>query len=117
MMKARLIFFSLLSVFFLSQFGFASGEFYYLGAEPLVRIGLTTNASSVSITTAGTELVAYSLDEPNRPLGTSRVTVSARAYRPPEIENYRFEIKIFRMPPKPMSSRKMFAKTPARQRS
>src|SRR4051812_39005631 len=92
-MKARLIFFGLLVTFFFSQSGLASGEFYFLGAEPLIRIGLTTNASSVAITTADTQLVAYSLDEPNRYLATNRVTVSARAYRPPEIENYRFEIQ------------------------
>src|SRR5688572_379186 len=92
-MKARLILFSLLATFFFSQSGFASTGFYYLGAEPLVRIGLTTSASSVSITTADTQLVAYSLDEANRYLATNRVTVSARAYRPPEIENYRFEIQ------------------------
>ena len=92
-MKARLIFFSLLITFLFSHSSFASGGFYYLGAEPLVRIGLTTNASSVSITTADTQLVAYSLDEANRFLATNRVTVSARAYRPPEIENYRFEIQ------------------------
>ncbi len=68
-------------------------EYFYLGSEPLIRIGLTTNSSSVSITTSDTQLVAYSLDEPNRYLATSRVSVSARAYRPPEIENYRFEIQ------------------------
>ena len=92
-MKARLLFFSLLATIFFSQSGLGSGGFYYLGAEPLVRIGLTTNASSVSIMTADTQLVAYSLDETNRYLATNRVTVSARAYRPPEIENYRFEIQ------------------------
>src|SRR6186713_1303356 len=92
-MKAHLLFFSLLTTIFFSQSSFGSGGFYYLGAEPLVRIGLTTNASSVSIMTADTQLVAYSLDETNRYLATNRVTVSARAYRPPEIENYRFEIQ------------------------
>jgi stage II sporulation protein D len=66
---------------------------FRLTAEPLVRIGLTTNASSVSITTTDSQLVAYSLDEPNKFLATNRVSVSARAYRPPEVENYRFEIQ------------------------
>ncbi len=69
------------------------GEYVYLAQEPLIRIGLTTNASSISITTADSQLVAYSPDEPNRLLATNRVSVSARAYRPPEIENYRFEIQ------------------------
>ncbi|HKP68466.1 MAG TPA: SpoIID/LytB domain-containing protein [Pyrinomonadaceae bacterium] len=67
--------------------------FFYLTQEPLVRIGLATNASSVSITTADSQLVAYSLEEPDRLLATNRVSVSARAYRPPEVENYRFEIQ------------------------
>ena len=66
---------------------------FFLAQEPLVRIGLTTNASSVSITTADSQLVAYSLNEPDKPLATNRVSVSARAYRPPEIDNYRFEIQ------------------------
>lgn len=68
-------------------------EYFYLADEPLIRIGLTTNSSSVSITTSDPQLVAYSPDEPNRYLATNRVSVSARAYRPPEIENYRFEIQ------------------------
>ena len=67
--------------------------YFYLGQEPLIRIGLATNSSTVSITTSDTQLVAYSLDEANRYLATTRVSVSARAYRPPEIENYRFEIQ------------------------
>ena len=66
---------------------------FYLSQEPLVRIGLATNASSVSITTGDSQLVAYSPDEPDRLLATNRVSVSARAYRPPEIEKYRFEIQ------------------------
>ena len=71
----------------------AAPEFFYLAQEPLVRIGLTTNASSVSITTSDTQLVAYSPDEPGKYLATNRVSVTARAYRPPEVENYRFEIQ------------------------
>jgi len=60
--------------------------------EPYIRIGLSTNASSASITTGDSQLVAYSPDEPGRYLATNRVSVSARAYRPPETEVYRFEI-------------------------
>ncbi|MEP7147947.1 MAG: SpoIID/LytB domain-containing protein [Acidobacteriota bacterium] len=93
MMKARILFFILLSTVTLSTSAFAGRGYYYLGIEPLVRIGLTTNASTVSITTTDTQLVAYSLDEPNRYLATNRVSVSGRAYRPPEVENYRFEIQ------------------------
>jgi len=68
-------------------------QFFKLPAEPLIRIGLLTNASSVSITTSDTELVASSLDEPQRYLATDRITVSARAYRPPTFEQYIFEIQ------------------------
>jgi stage II sporulation protein D len=91
-MKTRLPLLAFL-VALLSYHTHAATEYYFLGAEPLVRIGLTTNASSVSITTSDTQLVAYSPDEPNKYLATNRVSVSARAYRPPEIENYRFEIQ------------------------
>ena len=68
-------------------------NFTRLAAEPLIRIGLSTNSSSVSITTTDSSLVAVSPDEPAKLLATTRVTVSARAYRPPEIENYRIEFQ------------------------
>ncbi len=69
------------------------GGYFWLPSEPLIRIGLSTNSSSVSITTGDSQLVAFSPEEPGRFLATNRVSVSARAYRPPEIENYRFEIQ------------------------
>lgn len=69
------------------------GEFAKLAQEPLIRIGLSTNASSVSIATADSQLVAFSPDEPGKYLETNRVSVTARAYRPPEVEQYRFEIQ------------------------
>src|SRR3954447_21818230 len=86
----------LITLFFICLFittSFADGEFEYfkLDTEPLIRIGLSTNSSSVSITTTDSSLVSVSPDEPSRILDTSRVTVSARAYRPPEVENYRIE--------------------------
>lgn len=68
-------------------------ELFRLSAEPLIRIGLSTNSSSVSITTSDSSLVAASPDEPSKLLSTTRVTVSARAYRPPEIENFRIEFQ------------------------
>lgn len=68
-------------------------ETFTLISEPLIRIGLSTNASSVSITTGDSSLVAVSPDEPGKLLATNKVTVSARAYRPPEIENYRIEFQ------------------------
>ncbi len=63
-----------------------------LEREPVVRIGLMTSASSVAITTTDASLVAVSPDEPQKFLETAKVTVTARAYRPPEIEIYKFEI-------------------------
>ena len=71
----------------------ADYEYFRLAAEPLIRIGLSTNSSSVSITTTDSSLVAVSPDEQSRLLATNKVTVSARAYRPPEIENYRIEFQ------------------------
>jgi stage II sporulation protein D len=68
-------------------------EFFRLASEPVIRIGLSTNAGSVSITTSDNQLVAYSPDELGKYLAVNRVSVTARAYRPPEVENYRFEIQ------------------------
>jgi len=68
-------------------------EYFYLASEPLIRIGLSTNSGSVSITTDDSSLVAVSPDEPGKLLAATRVTVSARAYRPPEIENFRIEFQ------------------------
>ncbi|NOT47955.1 MAG: SpoIID/LytB domain-containing protein, partial [Acidobacteria bacterium] len=74
-------------------FGYDGDGFFLLPSEPLIRIGLSTNAGSVSITTGDSSLVAYSPEEPSKLLAANRVSVSARAYRPPEVENYRFEIQ------------------------
>ncbi len=68
-------------------------EYFYLAQEPLIRIGLSTNSGSVSITTGDSSLVAISPDEPGKLLATTRVSVSARTYRPPEIENFRIEFQ------------------------
>ena len=91
-MKTRLPLFLFLLIFIFTQRSTANG-YFYLGIEPLVRIGLTTNASSVSITTPTRSSSHISLEEPDKLLATNRVSVSARAYRPPEVENYRFEIQ------------------------
>lgn len=71
--------------------GFLS--FPLLPGEPLIRVGLMTNVASVTITTPDTQLVARSPDEPERFLATNRVTVSARAYRPDQVEQFIFEIQ------------------------
>jgi stage II sporulation protein D len=68
-------------------------EYCRLASEPVIRVGLTTNAGSVTITTTDSSLVAISPDEPNRILDTNRISVSARTYRPPEIENFRIEFQ------------------------
>jgi stage II sporulation protein D len=75
-----------------STVSFVKAEYFYLAGEPMIRIGLSTNASSATITTTDAQLVALSPDEPNKLLATNRVSVSARSYRPPEIEIFRFEI-------------------------
>lgn len=67
--------------------------YFTMAAEPLIRIGLATNASSATITSGDSGLVVVSPDEPSKMLATTRVTVSARAYRPPEVENYRVEFQ------------------------
>ncbi|MBA2493832.1 MAG: hypothetical protein H0V31_03945, partial [Acidobacteria bacterium] len=67
-------------------------SFFLLEREPVIRIGLATNARSVAITTTDSSLVAVSSDEPQRFLDTTKISVTARAYRPPEIEIYHFEI-------------------------
>src|SRR5437868_14935630 len=74
---------------------YADGEYEYfrLTSEPVIRIGLSTNSGSVSITTSDSSLVAVSPDEPSKLLATAKVTVSARAYKPPEIENYQIEFQ------------------------
>jgi len=91
MTRTLLVLFSL-TILTLTCFS-ADPEYYRLSSEPMIRIGLSTNSSSVSITTTDSSLVAASPDEPNKILATTRVTVSARAYRPPEIENYRIEFQ------------------------
>lgn len=65
---------------------------FKLAAEPTIRVGLATDARAVTISTGDTSLVAASPDEPQKFLATAQVTVTARAYRPPEIEIYNFEI-------------------------
>ncbi len=94
-MKIRRFIF-ILSAFILTvpqTFAETEPEYYRLPAEPLIRIGLSTNAGSVSITTTDSSLVSVSPDEQIKLLATNKVTVSARAYRAPEIENYRIEFQ------------------------
>ncbi len=95
-MKIRYFVQSIAFLFLVSGiYAFDGYEFHRLPGEPLIRIGLSTNASSVSITTADSSLVAVSPDETSKLLGTARVSVSVRAYRPPEVENFRIEFQDF----------------------
>lgn len=83
-----------LLLFLVASFGSLNANpIFYLGSEPLIRIGLSTNSSSVSITTGDSSLVAYSPDEQLRMLGANRVSVAARAYRPPTVDQFRFEVQ------------------------
>ncbi|MGI8787751.1 MAG: SpoIID/LytB domain-containing protein [Pyrinomonadaceae bacterium] len=85
------IFFVLLfSTFNIPAFG--ETNYLMLNQEPIIRIGLATNAQNVSITTTDSTLVAVSVGEPNKFLEANKITVAARSYRPPEYEIYHFEI-------------------------
>ena len=76
-----------------TPYEFPATSFLKLESEPVIRIGLVMNASSVSIATSDTQLVAYSTEEPQRYLATNQISVSARAYRPPTFDQYLFEIQ------------------------
>lgn len=75
----------------------ANTEYKYIwfNQEPVVRVGLTTNAHSVSITTTDSSLVSTATDEQPQVLATNRITIAPRLYRPPVIEDYFFEIPQF----------------------
>jgi stage II sporulation protein D len=92
-MLFRPLFAFIICAFFVSSICAAETNFFFLASEPTVRIGLATNARSVSITTSDSSLVAVSADEPNKLLATNKIFVAPRSYRPPEIEFYKFEIQ------------------------
>ena len=92
-MDLRFTLLFLISIIFITDTRAAVPEYALLLNEPLIRIGLSTNSSSVTITTTDSSLVAVSPDEPSKMLAAARVIVSARAYRPPEVENYRIEFQ------------------------
>src|SRR4028118_2240153 len=78
-------------VFALNSFANEPAHFY-LAEEPTIRIGLATDARSVAISTADSQLTAISPQEPIKYLAVSKITALARAYRPPEVEVFNFEI-------------------------
>jgi len=89
---SNFLFFLFVFTFSITKISAAANEFFYLAAEPVIRIGLATNARSASITTTDSSLVATSPGEVQKFLAANRVTVAARTYRPPEFEIYFFEI-------------------------
>lgn len=90
-MLRRFVFFSLFLVSITNAF--ANEPIYFrLAEEPTIRIGLATNVRSVAISTGDTQLTAASEGEMNKFLAVNKISVTARAYRPPEIEVYNLEI-------------------------
>jgi len=85
----------LVILLFLALTASSGTTLYRLPAEPLIRVGLSTNSNSVTITTNDSSLVSFAPDEAMKLLGTSRVTVAARVYRPPEIDEFRIEFQNF----------------------
>lgn len=66
---------------------------FFLGNEPVVRVGLSTNARSVTISTDDETLTASVPGDPPRTISSVRAVVEPRVYRPPVIEYYRIEIR------------------------
>ena len=66
---------------------------FFLGAEPVVRVGLETNARSVTVTTGDDTLTAATPGDPPRSIQSSRAVIEPRIYKPPVIEYYRLEIR------------------------
>ena len=71
------------------------GEFltFKLEREPLVRVGLLRNSSSVLISTRDPSLLSIGGDDGSTYLGTTSVRISSRSYRAPIYTIYRFEIR------------------------
>ncbi len=89
--KLLFAFFLLILINSTNVFAVESG-FYLLDREPLVRIGLETDATSVLITTSDTSLVVVNDKTSSLSLGTTSLRIASRNYSPPQYEIYRFEI-------------------------
>jgi stage II sporulation protein D len=87
-----LIFVVIILLFQTNSFAKFESYFSALDREPLVRIGLETDATSVSITTSDTSLVLVNDKTSSLSLGTTSVRISSQNYNPPRYEIYRFEI-------------------------
>lgn len=66
---------------------------FFLGAEPMIRVGLETNARSVTITTADETLTAATPGDAPRAIASARAVIEPRIYKAPVIEYYRLEIR------------------------
>jgi len=62
--------------------------------EPTVRIGLSTEARAVTISTSGQLLSTTSLNEPPSPLNVARVRIESRALTPPAPAESTFRVAI-----------------------
>jgi stage II sporulation protein D len=87
-MNLRSFFFTFLVLFLVSS-TFANKKFI---EEPTIRVLLSSNARSVSIATSDSQIVSVSPPEQPKYLPVSKLTVTARSYRPPIFERYYFEI-------------------------
>ena len=83
------------SLFFLLLTASTGTTLFRLPAEPLIRVGLSTNANSVTITTNDSTLVSFAPDEAMKTLEANRITVTARVYKPPEVDEFRIEFQNF----------------------
>ncbi len=83
-------FFLVLFIVILS-FSTVSANYKFI-EEPSIRVLLTSSAGSVSVSTADSQIVSVSPAEQPKILPVSKLTVSARAYRPPVFERFYFEI-------------------------
>jgi stage II sporulation protein D len=85
-------FLAILFIIYASTAVNADPRVFRLESEPTIRIGLATNARVVTISTPDSQLTATVANEPSKMLAVNKISVSARAYRPPQIELYSLEI-------------------------
>jgi stage II sporulation protein D len=90
--RRALFAFSALAIISVIDSGVYAAEFVRFKEEPVIRIGLSTGARSVSITTGDTQLISNTPGEAPKLLQTAKISVAPRYYKPPQIELYDFEI-------------------------
>jgi stage II sporulation protein D len=87
----------LLTAFAPTMFGSTpvADDVFKLGQEPAIRVGLVTDARSVTVTGETDELIASSPGDDGRSVATKRLTFESRNYRVPIIDFYRIEVRGF----------------------